>query len=80
MDNFIINCNKVAGWENFRKHCVDIYYGSKIVSIITVYDYQLAQQFGFEYPRVRVKTPRTYDMYMRFRNEAEYTAFALKWS
>ena len=80
MDNYLINCNRAVGWEKFQDHCTKIYRDSNIVSIVTVYDYQLAQQFGFDYPRVRVKTPRTYPQYLRFRNEAEYTAFALKWS
>jgi hypothetical protein len=80
MDNFIINCKDAMGFEKFREHCQKIYHSTNIVSIITVYDYQLAQQFGFEHPRVRVKTPRTYLPYLRFRDEAEYTAFALKWS
>ena len=68
------------GWEKFQDHCTKIYRDSNIVSIITVYDYQLAQQFGFDYPRVRVKAPRTYPQYLRFRNKQEYLAFALKWS
>ena len=80
MDNYLINCVNAVGWTKFSQHCADIYSNSKIVSINTVYDYQLAQQFGFEYPRVRVKSPRTYPHYLRFRNEAEYLAFALKWS
>ena len=80
MDNYLINCNRAVGWEKFQDHCTKIYRDSNIVSIVTVYDYQLAQQFGFDYPRVRVKTPRTYPQYLRFRNEAEYTAFALKWA
>ena len=80
MDNYTIDCNKAAGWENFYEHCLNLYHESNIVSMNQVYDHQLAQQFGFEYPRVRVKSPRTYPQYIRFRNEAEYTAFALKWT
>ena len=80
MDNYLINCNRAIGWEKFQDHCTKIYRDSNIVSIVTVYDYQLAQQFGFDYPRVRVKTPRTYPQYLRFRNEQEYLAFALRWS
>lgn len=80
MDNYLINCKNAVGWEKFKKHCDNVYYNSNVVSPITIYDRQLAQQFGFEYPRVRVKTPRTYPMYLRFRTEAEYLAFALKWS
>jgi hypothetical protein len=80
VDSYIIDCKKAQGWDKFREHCQKIYSNSNIVSIVTVYDYQLAQQFGFDYPRVRVKTPRTYPHYLRFRNEAEYTAFALRWS
>ena len=80
MDNYIINCKNAAGWEKFHRHCADLYSNSNIVAMNSVYDYQLAQQFGYEYPRVRVKSPRTYPHYLRFRDEAEYTAFALKWS
>ena len=80
MNNYLIDCNKAMGWEKFNEFCQNIYSNSNIVSIVTVYDYQLAQQFGFDYPRVRVKTPRTYPGYLRFRNEAEYLAFALKWA
>lgn len=80
MDNYLINCDRAQGWKNFKKHCDNVYYNSNIVSIVTVFDFQLAEQFGFDYPRVRVKTPRTYPAYIRFRNEAEYLAFALKWA
>lgn len=80
IDTFTIDVAKAAGWVNFRDYCAEIYNNSDIVSIITVYDYQLAQQFGFEYPRVRVKSPRTYPQYLRFRNEAEYTMFVLRWA
>ena len=49
MDNYLINCNQAAGWNKFQDHCTKIYRDSNIVSIVTVYDYQLAQQFGFEF-------------------------------
>lgn len=80
MDKYTIDCRNAQGWENFHEYCLNLYHDSSIVSLNTVYDYQLAQQFGYEYPRVRVKSPRTYPHYLRFRNEAEYTAFALRWS
>lgn len=80
MDNYIIDCNHASGWQNFHDHCRNIYSKTNIVSMVAVYDQELAQMFGFEYPRVRVKTPRTYPSYLRFRTEAEYTAFALKWA
>ena len=80
MDKFTIDCLKAAGWENFYKHCCNLYYNSNAASMNQVYDHQLAQQFGFDYPRVRVKSPRTYPQYFRFRSEAEYLAFALRWS
>lgn len=80
MDTYLVDCYKAHGWKKFADYCENIYLNSNIVSIITVYDYQLAQQFGFEFPRVRVKTPKTYPNYLRFRTEEEYTAFALKWA
>ena len=80
MDNYIIDCNKAVGWKNFKAHCDEIFYHSNIVSSIIVYDYELKKMFGDQYPCVKVKTPRTYPHYIRFRNEAEYLAFALRWA
>ena len=79
-DKYIIDCKNAQGWANFQAHCYDFYRRSSLVNIIAVYDAVLAEQFGFECPRVRVKTPRTYDAYLRFRTEQEYLSFALKWA
>lgn len=80
MDKFMVDCVNAAGWDNFHHHCEQIYRGLNIVSICTVYDHELKKQFGDAYPCVKVKTPRTYPAYIRFRNEQEYIAFALRWS
>lgn len=80
MDKFTVDCMSAPGWENFYKHCCNLYYNSDAVSMNQVYDHQLAEQFGYEYPRVRVKSPRTYPAYFRFRCEDEYTAFILRWA
>lgn len=79
MDNFIINCQDAVGWSKFKSHCDQIYCNSDIVNIVSVFDHELKKMFGNKYPCVKVKTPRTYPAYIRFRNEAEYTAFVLKW-
>ena len=80
MDKFIVDCVDAAGWTNFKAHCDRIYYNSNIVNIVSVCNHELKKQFGNTYPCVKVKTPRTYPAYIRFRNEAEYLAFALKWA
>ena len=80
MNNYIVNCKDVPGWANFVAHCDEIYYNSNIVSSITVYDHELKKMFGDRYPRVKVKTPRTYPHYIRFRTEKEYTMFVLRWA
>lgn len=80
IDNYTIDTKNAQGWANFQAHCYDFYRTSSLVNIIAVYDTVLAEQFGMEYPRVRVKTPRTYPAYLRFRTEQEYLAFALKWA
>ena len=79
MNNFTINCRDAVGWYNFRAHCEEIYSKSNIVNIVSVYDYELKKMFGDRYPCVKVKTPRTYPGYIRFRNEKEYTLFRLRW-
>lgn len=80
MNNYIVNCNDVPGWPNFKAHCDRIYFNSNIVNIVSVCDYELKKMFGDRYPCVKVKTPRTYPAYIRFRSEKEYTMFVLRWS
>ena len=80
MDKFTIDTRKAAGYNNFYKHCCLCYRDRDVATIQQVLDYELAQDYGFEYPRVRVKFTRTQGSYIRFRNEREYTHFILKWA
>ena len=80
MDKYIIDTRNAVGYKNFYKHCCLCYRDRDVKTLEQVLDYELAQQFGLEYPRVRVKYTRTQGSYLRFRTEAEYTLFVLKWA
>ena len=83
MDKFLVDCDKVTGWGNFATYCMNLYSQTSLASqvpLIAVMDRVLAEQFGYEFPRVKVKNPKTYPGYLRFRNEGEYLLFVLRWA
>ena len=80
MDTYTIDTRKASGWDNFYLHCCRCYKDRDVDTIQQVMDYELARDYGFVFPRVRVKHTRTQGSYIRFRNQREYTHFMLKWA